>query len=78
MLFQVAILELPTKEDAEAGKLETLVLEPQCVVANKDDYTSAAVLVAMDNAEELKGIDRNRMKVVVSPFESADELKDES
>lgn len=78
MLFQVAILELPTKEDAEAGKLEKLVLVPTCVVANKDDWTSAAVIVAMDHAEKLTDIDRNRMKVVVVPFEGADESKDES
>ena len=76
MLFQVAILELPTKEDAEAGKLEKLVLDPTCVVAS--DWTSAAVIVAMDHAQKLTGIDRSRMKVEVVPFGGADQTKDES
>lgn len=63
-LFEVAILENPTKADAEEGKLETLVFGPEYVIAV--DEQSAAISAVMD-AKEIN-VDRTRMQVLVRPF----------
>ncbi len=66
-LFEVAILEQPTKKDAEEGKGERLVFGPQSVVAN--DAQSAAIAAVMDaTGDELKNVDKQRMQVLVRPF----------
>lgn len=68
MLFEVAILEKPTKKEIEEeGKTERLVFGPKAVVAN--DSQSAAISAVLDgnNGEKLE-IDRSRMTVLVRPF----------
>lgn len=62
-LFEVAILELPTKKEVEEGKGERLVLAPKAVVAN--DAQDAGIIAVMD--EDLK-VERSRMRVLVRPF----------
>jgi len=64
-LFEVAILEKPTKKEAEEGASEKLVFGPKAVVAR--DSQSAAIAAVMDG-EVPKGIDRQRMEVLVRPF----------
>ena len=64
MLFEVAILEVPTKKEAEDGKGETLILPPKAVIAN--DSQSAGINAVL--GEDIK-CDRNRMRVLVRPFE---------
>lgn len=67
MLYEIAILEMPTKKEVEEGTgQEKLVLGPKAVVAN--DGQSAAIAAVLDTPD-LK-IDRNRMKVLVRPFVS--------
>jgi hypothetical protein len=63
-LFEVAILEQPTKKDAEEGKGERLVFGPKAVVAN--DAQSAAISAVLDG--EKIDADRARMQVLVRPF----------
>lgn len=66
-LFEVAILETPTKKDfEECGQMEKLIFGPQAVVAN--DSQSAGISAVLDSANEIK-VDRSRMKVLVRPFE---------
>lgn len=66
MLFEVAILETPSKKDFEEhGQLEKLIFGPKPVVAN--DAQSAAVSAVLDNADKIK-VDRSRMEVQVRPF----------
>lgn len=66
-LFEVAILEQPTKKDAEEGKGERLVFGPKSVVAS--DGQSAAIAAVMDaTGDELKTVDKQRMQVLVRPF----------
>lgn len=66
-LFEVAILEQPTKKDAEDGKGERLVFGPSAVVAS--DGQSAAIAAVMGaSSDDLKAIDRQRMQVLVRPF----------
>ena len=64
MLFEVAILEHPTKKDAEEGKSERLVFGPKAVLGR--DAQSAAIVAVMDG--EIKDLDRSRMEVLVRPF----------
>ena len=64
-LFDVAILERPTKKEAEDGKSERIVLAPTAVVAA--DEQSAAIAAVMDQ-EKMADVDRSRMEVLVRPF----------
>lgn len=64
-LFEVAILEKPTKKEAEEGAHEKLVFGPKAVVAR--DNQSAAIAAVMDG-DVPKDIDRQRMEVLVRPF----------
>ena len=69
MLFEIAILERPTKKEIEdEGKIERLVFGPKCVVAN--DAQSAAISAVLDGNGDGKKleIDRSRMQVLVRPF----------
>ena len=63
-LFEVAILERPTKKDAEEGTTEKLVFGPKAVVAT--DAQSAAIAAVLDGGE-IK-VERSRMEVLVRPF----------
>jgi len=63
-LFEVAILEMPTKNEREDGKAERLALGPIAVVAK--DEQSAAIAAVLDNGSVI--VDRSRMQVIVRPF----------
>jgi hypothetical protein len=70
-LFQVAVLELPKrtkteKEEDTYSRAPVVKLEPVCVVAKNEQ--DAAIKVAMSNADKFKGVDQDRMEVVVRPF----------
>jgi len=71
MLFEVAILENPTKKEAEEGKQQRLVFGPKAVVAA--DGQSAAIAAVLDGNDGDKKIecDRSRMQVLVRPFASS-------
>ncbi len=63
-LFEVAILELPTKREREEGVPEKLVIPPTPVIAS--DPQSAAIAAVMDHGAV--SVDRTRMQVLVRPF----------
>lgn len=63
-LFEVAILERPTKKEAEDGKTERLVFGPRPVIAT--DPQSAAIAAVLDGGTI--EVDRQRMEVLVRPF----------
>jgi len=64
-LFEVAILERPTKREAEEeGKSERLVFGPKPVVAT--DAQSAAIVAVLEG--DKPDVDRSRMTVLVRPF----------
>lgn len=67
MLYEVAIIEMPTKKEAENGKGETLILAPTPVVA-KDDKTAAIIA---SQKVDLKDKEANRLEVFVRPFVKA-------
>lgn len=64
-LYEVAVLEHPTKKDADDGALEVLVFGPKPVVAR--DPQTAAFVVIMDNKDTIPG-DPTRLEVLVRPF----------
>jgi len=64
-LYEVVILEKPTKKEEEDGKSERLVLGPKAVIAK--DPQSAAIECVLDNNEKIE-IDRTRMVVLTRPF----------
>lgn len=66
MLFEVAVLEKPTKEQAKEGACEKLVFGPKPVVATDD--RNAAIAVVIDNAAEFANVAKDRMEVLIRPF----------
>jgi hypothetical protein len=66
-LYEVAILQKPTKKEAEDGGSEKLIFGPKPVVANDDQ--SAAIAAVMDG-DAPRDLDRSRMEVLVRPFAS--------
>jgi hypothetical protein len=64
-LFEVAILENPTKKAAEDGIGQKLIFGPKAIIAR--DIQSAAMNAVMDNPVDPK-IDRSRLEVLVRPF----------
>jgi len=65
MLFEVAIVEEPTKKEQEDGKQEKLVFGPQAVIAKDDRSAGVAAVLGCD--EKVK-IDNARMRILVRPF----------
>ena len=63
-LFEVAILQKPTKKEAEDGISEKVILAPKAVVARDDQ--SAAISAVMDGGLPAD-FDRARMEVLVRP-----------
>ena len=63
-LFEVAILEKPTANEADEGAQERLVLGPVAIVAN--DPQSAAIAAVLEG--DKPKVDRSRMEVLVRPF----------
>lgn len=67
-LFEVAITLHPTKNEAEEGKGEKLLMKPTAVVAKDAQSAAINVVLATDVPEEVRDADRNRMQVHVRPF----------
>lgn len=66
-LFEVAILEVPSKKEVEEGNAtEKLVFGPEFVVAK--DTQSAALKAVLDNNDKAAKVNRDRMQVLVRPF----------
>jgi hypothetical protein len=66
-LFEVAVIEHPTKKDREEGASEKLVFGPKAVIAK--DEQSAAIASVMGSTElQAAGVDFSRTEVLVRPF----------
>lgn len=63
-LFEVAIIEKPTKKECEEGGQERLAFGPVPIIAA--DEQSAAIAAVLDGQKI--DIDRTRMEVLVRPF----------
>lgn len=64
-LFEVAILQKPTKKELDDGGSEKLVFGPKAVVA-ADDQTAA--INAVVGGDFPPNVDRTRIEVLVRPF----------
>ena len=65
-LFEVAIIQKPTKKEVEEGTgTEKLLFGPKPVVAR--DNQSAAI-AAVTGTDAPQGLDMNRSEVLVRPF----------
>lgn len=64
MLYEVAIIEKPTKKAAEEGKSERLVFGPKPIVAGSEQ---AAGLLAGKDAN-LEGANLDQLEVYIRPF----------
>lgn len=65
MLFEVALVQQPTKKEAEEGIGEKLILAPTAVIANDDK--AAAVQAVAANKDKVP-TDLARVQVLVRPF----------
>lgn len=65
MLYEIALIQLPTKKEAEDGKAETLILPPTPVIAQDDK--AAAVQAVAQNKDKVPA-DLSRVQVLVRPF----------
>lgn len=64
-LYEVAILQRPTKKEAEDGICETLVFGPTSVVAADEQ---GAVVSAVRKGTVSTDVDDSRLSVLVRPF----------
>jgi len=64
-LFEVAVLEMPTKQASDEGALEKLVLAPTTLIAK--DSQSAAMKAVMGISKDTP-CDMERLDVRVRPF----------
>lgn len=65
MLYEVALIEIPTKKEQEDGKSEKLILPPTPVIAGDDK--AAAVQAVAQNKDKVPS-DLSRVQVLVRPF----------
>lgn len=64
-VFEIAIIEKPTKKAAEDGAIERLIFGPKAVVAK--DSQSAAIGAVM-GGDMPKNVDLTRIDVLIRPF----------
>jgi hypothetical protein len=64
-LFEVAIIEQPTKKQMEEGAQEKLVFGPKAIIARNSQ--SAGIAAVMQSEDEIK-VEQSRMEVLVRPF----------
>lgn len=64
-VFEVVIVQKPTKKEAEEGGIEKLLFGPKALVA-KD--AQAAAIGAVMNGELDKSADLTRIDVLIRPF----------
>lgn len=66
-LFEVAIMEMPSKKEMDEGTgEEKLAFGPVYVVAK--DGQSAALKAVLDNPAKAASVDKSKMAVLVRPF----------
>ncbi len=65
MLYEVAIIQVPSQKEIENGEQEKLVLNPTAVIAK--DESGAAVVAVMQNKDKIS-CDMSKVQVLVRPF----------
>jgi hypothetical protein len=65
-LFEVAIIQKPSKKEAEEGATEKLIFGPKPVMAQNDQGAAIAAVTDKDIAS--LGLDMTKMEVLIRPF----------
>jgi hypothetical protein len=65
-VFEVVIVQKPTKKEAEDGGIETLLFGPKAVVAK--DAQAAAIGAVMGGDLDRHNVDLTRIDVLIRPF----------
>lgn len=65
-LFNMVMIEVPTKEQSKEGKLERVLVGPKLVVAA--DEQGAVMGFILNDAPAKETFDQTRARVIVSPF----------
>ncbi len=65
-LFEIAIIEKPSKKEAEDGAVERLVLGPVAVLAKNDQAAVIAAILGRTSSDT--PLDLNKVEVLVRPF----------
>jgi hypothetical protein len=66
-LYEVAILEQPTKNEREDGMSERLIFGPTAVVAKDEQGAAISAVLDRQDASAIE-VDRSRMTILVRPF----------
>jgi hypothetical protein len=64
-LYEIALIQNPTKKEAEDGKVAVIILPPTAVIATDD--RAAAVIAVANNRDKITG-ELSRVEVLVRPF----------
>lgn len=64
-VFEVCVIQKPTKREAEDGQLEKLVTHINTVIARD---SQAAAIMAIVDGDIHADVDRTRLEVLVRPF----------
>jgi hypothetical protein len=67
-LYEVAILEQPTKNEREDGMCERLIFGPTAVVAKDEQGAAISAVLDRQDADGAIEVDRSRMTILVRPF----------
>ena len=70
-LYEVAILEIPTKKQREDGAGEKLVFGPTTVIAKDDPGAIVAAMQKANGKDRLKDVNQTMMQVITRPFADA-------
>ena len=62
-LFEVAIIEHPTKKDREDGGQEKLIMPPKAVIAKDQQSAAVAAAVGLGGSPDF-----SRTEIIVRPF----------
>jgi hypothetical protein len=67
-LYEVAILEQPTKNEREDGASEKLIFGPVAVVAKDEQGAAISAVLDRQHEDDAIEVDRSRMTILVRPF----------
>ena len=67
-LYEVAILEQPTRTERDEGLTERLISGPKALVARDAQHAGILAVLDRDEANDLDHLDRSRLMVLVRPF----------
>ena len=62
-LYEVAVIEKPTKKESEDGMLEKIIVKPELIVAKDDKHAGFMVFKKLPDT-----VDLSKVSVIIRPF----------